>query len=69
MADFSTYDARGASSVVPFPVTPEIAARRYWAELERVDRLEYEGKKARPNPRVLAEYHRLVTFADAPWRR
>ena len=45
-------------SVVRFPVDAKLvqARRAYRAELERFERLGYEGKHPRLNKRVLAEY-------------
>jgi hypothetical protein len=55
-------DQPSASNVVPFPITAETASATraavqvYWAEMERVERLEYAGKKARFNRRISHAY-------------
>ena len=45
-------------NIVSFPISPELAAatRRYHAELDRVDRLEYEGKRPRFREQIKAAY-------------
>jgi hypothetical protein len=64
---------RAASPVViDFPLTSEIAARRYERELERVARLDYVSaltgkvKLHRVSRHVLNDYHRLVSPVRLP---
>jgi hypothetical protein len=55
-----TGKAQAGQNVVPFPIEAvkfAKARRAYWDELERFERLEYEGKKPRLNKRILAAYH------------
>jgi hypothetical protein len=55
-----TGKAQAGQNVVPFPVQDiklARARRAYWAELERFERLEYEGKKPRLNRRILDAYY------------
>jgi len=47
-----------AGNVIPFPINAKLvrAKRAYDAECERVDRLEYAGKKPRFNERIKTAY-------------
>jgi hypothetical protein len=51
---------------VPFPVNAKLtqARRTYRAELERVERLAYEGKRPRFNARIKADYYAALREAE-----
>jgi hypothetical protein len=63
-----SHNQHDASNVIAFPIPARIAAitRAHAQEVERVDRLQRQGKPARMNKRIVAEYWREVRGLRLP---
>jgi hypothetical protein len=55
-------------NVIPFPLEAQKvrSAREYWRDLLRCDQAEYEGRKFRPNRRIIHEYFSVVVGVRFP---